>query len=218
MAPVNKQQLEPATDPVMGWDTYFNAQRAVAAWHGAPVVSAADAVRGAPDAFLDVMHPSAQGADRIAEQAVATRTGAGWPRVPLLGRAEPFDPSGLHDTPIGAATAQAAQFSPQAQLFPGLVDPAAAAPGPAPAGAAVGPPTPEPTIGTIQGGTGPIAIRVRDPSGGLVGSLDLAEPGAFSLPLDRRLGMLDLTATDATGAVVSAVVERGTGSLSLVFP
>ena len=163
------------------------------------------------------MHPSAQGAERIARQAVATLTGAGWPRVPLLGRAEPFDPSGLHDTPIGAATAQAAQFSPQAQLFPGLVDPTAAAPG-APAPAAGAPPTAGPTTGTVSGGTGPIAIRVRDPSGGLVGSLDLAGPGAFSLPLDRRLGMLDLTATDATGAVVSAVVERGTGSLSLVFP
>lgn len=222
VAPVNRQRAAgPATEP-MRWDPYFDAQREVAAWHGVPVISLVEAMHGVPDAFMDLMHPSAHGAALIATRIQTTLAATGWPAAPLVGRADPFDPSALEDRLASGPTAQAAQFSPQAQLFPDLVDSAPSA--------IVGDPdhgqdtrrqslaSRAPTTGVVRGGAGPIAIRVKDPSGRIVGSVDLPAPGPFSLPLDRGLGVLDLTATDASGASVSAAIERGTGALDLAFP
>ncbi len=109
-----------------GWDPYFAAQAAVAAWHKLPVASAVDALQADPapvgDKFVDVMHPSALGANDIALEVAQVLTGAGWPAANLYGREEPFDASGVVDDSSVPPGGQSAKYSPQAQLFPDVWD------------------------------------------------------------------------------------------------
>ena len=48
IAPANKGIVDGKYPNGAGWDPYFTAQRAVAEWHGLPVVSAVDAMRKDP--------------------------------------------------------------------------------------------------------------------------------------------------------------------------
>jgi lysophospholipase L1-like esterase len=152
LAPANQGLVDGRFQEGGGWDPYFAAQAAVAAWHGAPVVSMRKALQddGLPtaDDFVDVMHPSAAGAAAVAAAAADTLRAAGWPEARLLARDTPFDASSLVDDRRFASGGQPPQYSPQAQLFdlslpartPGDGDPGArepATPGDPPA-----PPTP----------------------------------------------------------------------------
>lgn len=126
-----------------GWDPYFTAQAAVAAWHHLPVASAVEALRADPapvgDKFVDSMHPSALGANDIAVHVASVLTGAGWPGANLYGRDEPFDPSGLLDDSSVPPGGQSAKYSPQAQLFPAVWDEEGESPDPDKQGARPGP-------------------------------------------------------------------------------
>lgn len=129
VAPVNLDIALGRTPKGAPWDVYFAAQAAVAAWHGVPVVSARAALAadplGAEALFVDAMHPSARGCADIARETVRVLVGAGWPSNLLTGRAAPFDASALYDTVDANQLRQAGQprdFSPQAKLFPGVLD------------------------------------------------------------------------------------------------
>lgn len=123
LAPVNRGLLDGEFD-VGGalWDVYFAAQAAVAAHHGVPVVSArAGMAAGGGDSrdlFVDVMHPSAAGAARIADEAARTLLAAGWPATPLLAGGGAFDTSALHDDARTWALPSTRQQSIQSTLFP----------------------------------------------------------------------------------------------------
>lgn len=131
IAPVNLDIALGRTPQGAPWDVYFAAQAAVAAWHGVPVVSARAALAADPlraeALFVDAMHPSARGCGNIAREAARVLVAAGWPSNPLTGRPAPFDASALRD-PVDAnhlrEAGQPRDFSPQANLFPGVLDPA----------------------------------------------------------------------------------------------
>lgn len=122
VAPVNRGLAEGRYREGAIWDVYFDAQAQVAAWHGLPVVSAAEAMAADPAAadakFVDVMHPSALGAQLMAQGIAHTLTASGWPGVALTGRAEPFDPSGLTDSARDYALPMERDGSLQSELFP----------------------------------------------------------------------------------------------------
>ncbi|MBL8616386.1 MAG: hypothetical protein JNM72_12295 [Deltaproteobacteria bacterium] len=126
LAPANQDMLGAGADsggvaPV--WGAYFDAQAAVAAHHGAPLIPLAPALAasGTPPAalFVDVMHPSAEG-HRLAAAAVAEAlVAAGWPQARLLAGGPPFDPASLPPDPFIGAPLPAGHRSPQLQLFGG---------------------------------------------------------------------------------------------------
>ncbi len=141
IAPVNRGLAEGRYAEGAIWDVYFRAQAEVAAWHGLPVVSAKAALDADPapadQEFVDVMHPSALGAGLIAARVATTLVEAGWPTTPLLGRAEPFDPSGLTDDARSYALPMDRGESPLSNLFPTEANPAPTSsepPRPAPGG------------------------------------------------------------------------------------
>lgn len=125
LAPANVGIARGDVPPGASWDPYFEAQAAVAAWHGSPVVSARVAMQGAAvdTLFVDAMHPSAEGARILATAVADALVAEDWPRNRLLARGEAFDPSGLVDTTASRAGIQERAHSPQAQLFPGVVEP-----------------------------------------------------------------------------------------------
>ncbi len=108
-----------------GWDPYFDAQAAVAAWHGVPVVGVKAAMTASGQSpeglFLDLMHPSAAGASIIATATVDALVGAGWPGARLEAKDEAFDVSALVDRSAVMPARQDPSMSPQAWLFPGVV-------------------------------------------------------------------------------------------------
>lgn len=193
VAPANRELASgPAAKKLYAWDVYFDAQRAVAAWHGVPLVSAAEALRASglssEDAFVDVMHPSAAGVRVIAEAVAATVAAAGWPGERLLGREEPFAGGELVDPSPATVTGQAASLSTQGHLF-GSTD----------AGSA-----PSRTLvarGTVSGGFPPFRVTVVDGTRTTWASTELAGPGPFSLPCPGNLGVVELVFTDAAGHV-----------------
>lgn len=126
ISPANQGLVNGAYQSGAGWDPYFAAQAAVAAWHGLPVASAVEALQADPasidEKFVDQMHPSARGAEDIARTVAGVLRNAGWPATPLTGRADAFDASALVDDARVPPGGQDRKFSPQAQLFPGMAE------------------------------------------------------------------------------------------------
>jgi lysophospholipase L1-like esterase len=145
LAPANQDMLGTGADaggvaPV--WGAYFEAQAAVAAHHGVPLVPLAPALAASgsdPAAlFVDVMHPSAEG-HRLAAEAVAEAlVAAGWPAARLRAQGPAFDPATLPPDPFVGAPLPAGHRSPQLQLFGGTGAPDADLPRPQPGADAQG--------------------------------------------------------------------------------
>lgn len=223
-----------------GWDPYFAAQKAVAAFHQLPLTSAVDALVADPaavgDKFVDQMHPSSLGAGDIARAVADTLISAGWPQNPLLGKEEHFDASGLIDDAEVRPGGQSAKYSPQAQLFPDVVDPSAAnsedpdhtEPGEDPAGSVTTVPGPTPpnqgtrttdhgwdVTGSVSGGTGPFKVEVQSPDGRPLGFTNILIAGPFTMHVRGAEDEVRVTVTDAAGRTESVVGARGGAALTI---
>jgi lysophospholipase L1-like esterase/uncharacterized protein YjeT (DUF2065 family) len=210
VAPANKSMFDgDESEGSHSWDPYFDAQEAVAAWHGVPLAHARDALAADPlpseAKFVDLMHPSPAGARDIADAIAAALTGAGWPGARLLAREQAYDPSGLVDGDPTIPMASGPRFSVQAQLFPiPDGDPAKTSEGDGPEWEA---------RGTIQGGRPPYHIVVLDPLSRPARTLDVAAEGAFSMKLDVHI--VELVLTDADGRTVRREVTAHSGAVAL---
>lgn len=148
---------------------YFDAQAAVAAWHGVPRVetlaafTTAAAAAGPDTLFLDDLHPSAAGNAVVADTIVTALTAAGWPGTPLVGRSDPFDASGVVDTAPGSLGASPGAMSPQVNLFPGGATSLARQTADAGHGSVGADATAAWTVrGSVTAPPGPIEVTVRD--------------------------------------------------------
>ena len=242
IAPANRGLVEGSIQRGAGWDPYFRTQRAVADWHGLPIVSALDALRADPapvaEKFVDALHPSALGDALIGRDVARTLVEAGWPGATLHGRAEPFDTSSVVDDPSQQPGIQAASTSPQAQLFPGVVDDAAGGAPPVPTQATnvADPPRP-PTLsqarvantswevrGRVSAGTvvpgqaplGPIHVAVRSHDGRPLAFTQILEPGPFTLRV--REDNVQVVATFSDGRSSTAAARQGGEEVVLVLP
>lgn len=239
ISPANRGLVENDYVAGAGWDPYFDAQRKVAAWHGIPVVSMLAALQADPatldEKFVDVMHPSALGAADIAGAIASTLADAGWPASKLPSKVEPFDASGLVDEAAFPAGGQDPRFSPQAQLFPGMIDKNPATHGNDPDHATT--PTPggqeiSPTLngswapddsgwdvrGTVSAGAGPVTITIHATDGRPLAFTRLVQPGPFTLHVRDSTGSVSVEATDPNGAQRSAIAERSGTAVSLALP
>ncbi len=191
VAPANRAMVEGQQSAEgHGWDPYFKAQAQVAEWHGAPLVSATEALRAsglsADDAFVDVMHPSAAGVGVLAEAIATALLARGWPSDRLLGRGEDYVPRDLYDFQQSTETGQSARFSAQSHLFRGADTPESSA-------------APLMANGTISGGQAPYTIAVVDAAGATWAKLTLPTDGPFTLACPSDIGVAELVFTDAAG-------------------
>lgn len=218
VAPANHGMVTDQFPSGAGWDPYFRAQAAVAAWHGLPVIDGLAALKGVaaqvgPDAvFVDEMHPTAVGQAGLAQATVDTLLAASWPEEAPLGRSEPFDASELRDDPLLSGPVAEPGRSPQAQLFasttPTLLTPPMANAVPTP-GEAVHPGGPGagshswPLQGSVLGGVGPMKVEVRGLDGAPLGFARMAAPGEFSLSVRQDQAEVEVVVTDAQGATAT---------------
>lgn len=244
IAPANKGLVNDEYPHGAGWDPYFAAQKAIAAYHGLPVASAIEAMQAdeAPvdEKFVDIMHPSKRGAGDIARRVADVLQEAGWPRVPLLGKAEPFDASGLVDDAPIRPGGQAARYSPQAQLFPDVIDPAGPnTPDPdhtepGSEGEAGVPPAPKPgevaqnpinvvtrgwdVTGTVTGGAGPFQVAVQSPDGRPLAFTRIPTAGAFTVHVREGQDAVTVVTTGADGKVATVLASKDGGAITVVMP
>lgn len=246
ISPANQGLVNGQYQNGAGWDPYFAAQAAVAAWHGLPVVSAVEALQADPapldDKFVDQMHPSARGADDIARRVAEVLQGAGWPATPLTGREDAFDASGLVDDARVPPGGQDRKFSPQAQLFPGMGDdgsstpsadrpdgapPSAPLPGPSDAP----PPSPDAAngattqradggfdvSGTVSGGKAPVRVTLSSADGRPLAFTTVGDAGTFSLHVGVGTDAVTVTTTDAAGASRTADATRAAPTVAIAY-
>ena len=112
IAPANQEMVNPPRPgESFSWTMYFDAQAAVAAHHGVPVVSvlppfkaAFEEATNAPSGelppirhvFLDKMHPTPRGQQLMATAVLETLEEQSWPSASLQGKADdPFDATTL---------------------------------------------------------------------------------------------------------------------------
>ncbi len=250
ISPANQGLVEGQYKSGAGWDPYFAAQAAVAGYHGCPVASAVEAMQADPapvgDKFVDLMHPSALGAGDIARKVADVLVAAGWPKNRLLGKAEPFDASGIVDNATVQPGGQSAKYSPQAQLFPDVVDKAGEnvpdpdhnEPGqggpPSDAKWSMDAPTPGQTTqanpavqgtdggwdvqGVVSGGVAPIQVSIESPDGRPLGFTRLPMAGAFKVHVRAGTDAVKVIATGSDGKVAAGTGAKGGADVVIAFP
>ena len=135
IAPANEDMVNPRRPgESFSWSMYFDAQQAVAAHHGVPVVSVLPPFKEAfeesiassgsgEDAiktiFLDKMHPTPFGQQLMATAVQEELSEQGWPQAPLAGLAEdPFDVATLPEDSWGQPPGEVHKtLSPHGRLF-----------------------------------------------------------------------------------------------------
>jgi lysophospholipase L1-like esterase len=214
--PSNLHLVTSPDDPDVVWGPYHAAQAAVAAHHGLPLVETLPrlletvATVPAEQLFLDDMHPTVAGHGVFAAAAAAALAAADWPARPLLGRSEPYDPSGLVDgTPTQITTNP---LSPQANLFTAAYSGGSPAQAPTAAGPQDGSWY---VTGKVEAAGGPVRIEVRKPSGEPLGVTVLAEPGGFRLRVRGELDTARVVATGPDGRTAEVEAAREGAELSL---
>ncbi len=239
ISPANKGLVNHEFPKGAGWDPYFRAQKAVADFHALPLTSAVAALQADPaaldDKFVDQMHPSSSGAGDIARAVADTLVAAGWPQEKLYGKDAAFDASGLVDDATVQPGGQSAKYSPQAQLFPDVVEEGAAnskdpdhtEPGENPGGGGAqtsvatapnrSPVTGWDVHGTVTGGTGPIKVELQSADGQALGFTWIAAPGPYSLKVRGGHPDITVTATDADGKTRTAPTTEGGSEVALTF-
>ncbi len=218
LVPTNLLLVTTPDKPDVVWGPYHEAQRAVAAHHGIPVIQTLpamlEAVKTAPpeSLFVDDMHPTRAGHALFAASTAAAL--ANWPGQPFLGTTAPFDASGLTDaTPTQNAMNP---MSPQVNLF---------APVGTSASSAQAPPTSAPQDGSwyvkgtvAAGAKGPVRVEVRTSGGDPIGMVALAEPGTFRVRVRADHDAVRVVVTGASGTAAEADAARGGEALSLTLP
>lgn len=231
VTPTNQGLVDQIYQGGAGWDPYFATQRKVAEWNGLPIVSATEAIQADPlptaDKFVDQMHPSVAGAADIGGALANALLQAGWPKNPLLGRAEDFDASGLVDDVHIPPGGQTIRLSPQAQLFPDLhVAPASMASG-APAPSSPSPASPMPpsaaaqnweVLGRVESGMAPFEVSLRNAEGRPIGFTHLSRPVSFSLKVPADLQEVKVHLEDARGNVQEQTAQKGDPEMVFRLP
>ena len=220
LVPTNAHLVAHPDDPDPVWRPYHEAQRAVAAHHGLPLVQTLprmlEAAKTVPaqSLFVDDMHPSRTGHAVFAASLAAALDAADWPAQALLGKAEPFDASALVDpTPTDAETNP---MSPQVNLFKGAAVPASSA-------QASNASAPQDgswyVTGTVVGGAGgPVRVELRTAGGAPLGMVALAEPGTFRLRVRADQEAVRVVATGEDGRTAEAEAARSGEALQLTLP
>ncbi|MFZ5481682.1 MAG: SGNH/GDSL hydrolase family protein [Myxococcota bacterium] len=248
LAPTNKDMAGGTVAPDVSWGPYFDAQAKVAAHHGVPRVETLPALQeaaasaGVEALFVDEMHPSAVGAGAIAAAIRAQLAAAGWPKERLLGKEEPFDASGLVDTPPEPGTDNQNPMSPQANLFrAGLSAPTNAAnvqardshaTGAGPASPPATPTAPTATVAspiasspTTEGGwtvagevraeKGPVRVEVRSADGISLGAAVLPVPGPFRVGIRPGFDEVTVIASTPAGQRVEGTAKKDGEAVTL---
>ncbi len=201
---------------------YFDAQAAVAAWHGVPLILTGPALEEAaatvgPDAlFLDDLHPSAAGNTVLAEAIAGGLMAAGWPGSRFLAREEAFDASDIVDSaPDGRGTSPGS-MSPQVNLFPAGNRALAAAEMSGATNATIGR---DQTIAWILAGTahappGPVEVTVRSLEDEKLGAVVLRGETSYRFEIPAGHARVRVEAMAAAGRVVGEATPT-TGDLRL---
>ena len=212
VAPVNRQMAEGQVAGDVAWQPYFDAQKAVAAHHGVPVIDlaptlieAAKAHNGA-DLYLDEMHPTPLGAGYFADALATGLRDADWPATDLLGTAEPFDATTLQDVIVGGVSLTVNELSPQANLYPGAAVQRRTAP-------ADTTQSYEPEYwsvsGQVAGPGGAVTVTVTTTDDEIISAAELRQPGPFSFTLSLGMPAVKVVATDHRGKEVSTLCYQG---------
>lgn len=222
IAPVNRALLDDAALRTAGWDPYFAAQKAVAAWHAVPLVSSKVALAGegvpSVDLFVDRMHPSPMGARAIARAVASELLAAGWPGNPLLGRAEPFDTSGLNDSAATLSGGAGLTRSPQSQLFPGLLPVTESAPVADPGARAAPMIAGWEVKGVVTAGSAPVDLAVEASDGRTLAVFRVALPGPFAIPIHGGDAKVKVIASGEDAQLLILRAEQGGPALTVTFP
>lgn len=204
---------------------YFDAQDAVGAWHGVPVVHtfeafAAAAVAQGPDAlFLDDLHPSEAGNAVLADAMLGGLLAAHWPAERLLGREVRFDASAVTDTAPESRGASPGAMSPQVNLFPGGAAglATASAAGPSASGSPADAATPAWTLrGTVQAPPAPVEVTARTLGDVRLASVVLRGQTEFEFEIPAGHPHVRVEAMSADGRV-TVEMGRGDPELALVL-
>ncbi len=219
LRPTNLSLVVTPDKPDVVWGPYHEAQAAVAAHHGIPIVQTLPAMLEAAKTlppgnfFVDDMHPTRAGHALFAASTVAALRAADWPTKPLLGKSAPFDPSGLVDPdPTQIATNP---ISPQANLFTSASVPASSAQ----ASSASAPQDGSWYVSgkIVASAKGPVRVEVRTASGDPIGVVSLAEPGRFRMRVRADQDVVRVVATGEGGSTAEADAERGGEALALTL-
>jgi hypothetical protein len=214
LAPANQGTVDEKYKNGAGWDPYFDAQKAVAAWHEVPVLPLKDALKADPTPtaaeFLDQMHPSVAGTISIAKAIADALLSLQWPQNRLFGKSDPFDASGLKDTMAFMSGGQDVRLSPQAQLFPNAI-----------------PPTTTTQVasqdgswdinGVVYNAAAPTTITFRGPEGQIIATITQNIPGPFLQQIPPSINAVDIEAEDAKHRVERGQVTKAQKSINLEF-
>ena len=222
IAPANDGLVSGRFRGTAGWDPYFDAQRQLAAHHGAPLIDGLAALQAELDRepgalFLDEMHPNARGHRALGAAVAQGLVAAGWPADPLLASPEPFDAGALTEVGLEMGAKNGANRSPQAQLFASTA-PEVGAPMPDPKAYPTGEAGAWPLAGAVEGGSGPIHVRVVTEQGVTLGFTDLPGPGPFELTLPAEQASVTVIASGPEGGDAQATVRRGDPPTTLTLP
>jgi len=221
VSPVNRQMAEQQVASDVAWQPYFDAQAAVAAHHGVPVIDLAPALIAAAsehtggELYLDEMHPTSLGAGYFADALTDGVVAAGWPEQDLQGTAEVFDYSGLQDVIVGGVSLTVNELSPQANLYPGAAVQRRTAPADADQSY-------EPEYwsvsGRVEGPRRAVRVTVTTPEGDVISAAELREPGEFSFTLSLGMPAVKVVATTEMGNTVSSICYQGCQPVVLQLP
>jgi lysophospholipase L1-like esterase len=212
LAPSNRYTVMRGRQEGQVWWTYFAAQEHVARCHGVPLidtlpdtVSAIAAGVTLDQLYIDEMHPTTLGHQRIATTIVQALLGAGWPSQSLLGRSEPCPVDQLQDAYPSDMGAMVQQLSPQANLFPGT----GPAEGPQSATVTDGSILPRgawQVSGAIRTSAWPVQVVVLDMEGRTLDTVVLATAQTpVTLTVNAGLDRVSVVVTDAAGVTASAI-------------
>ncbi len=189
---------------------YFDAQAAVAAWHGVPLIetgpafAAAAALLGPDQLFLDDLHPSAAGNAVLAGAMVDGLVAAGWPTSRLVGRADAFDAAAIADSAEAGRGASPGSMSPQVNLFPAGNRALAAVEFSEGTKAAVGRDETAAWIlaGTAHAPPGPVEVTVRSVADEKLGAVVLRGQTSYSFEIPAGHARVRVEAMAAGGRVI----------------
>ena len=221
VSPVNRQMAEQLVGPDVAWSPYFDAQKAVAAHHGLPVIALAPALIASAeehpgkDLYLDEMHPTALGAGFFADALSEGILDSGWPSKALLGQEEPFDASQVKDVIQGGVSLTVNELSPQANLYPGIVPSRRAAP---PDNSESYEPSYWSVAGTVDAPAGSVTVTVLTLEDEVVSTAELMQPGEFSFTISYDHSAVKVEASRNGSPPVSASCYQGCQPIFLEIP
>mgnify|MGYP001618030010 CR=1 FL=1 len=218
--PCNREMARGDSEDDVVWGAYFDAQAAVASFHGLPrtecrgPMKAAAKAQGVEALFVDEMHPSAAGHAVFAQAAAQSLLGAGWPNQKLLGKEGYFPLDGVFDRSPTSADGLNPR-SPQVNLF------ANGEPPPATSVSADGGDGERfwTLTGEVKGGSGSVRVEVRALTGEQVSVATLPAAGPFRLNVRNAHPEVTVVAVDAAGGRVEAAARReDDGPVVLAIP